>query len=114
MYNLLLKFILRYCFSFVKWIYCICRGKKTCKLFESKKSKERRKSMKIVMTIVKILAVLAMIAGAIYLLATYGDKIVAWCKKMLPKKGVKAEIIIDEEDENEADVENIDDSDFVG
>ena len=35
-------------------------------------------SMKTVNTIVKILAALATVAGAIYLIATYGDKIVAW------------------------------------
>ena len=34
-------------------------------------------------TVLKILAALAAIAGAIYVLATYGDKIVAWCKKLL-------------------------------
>lgn len=33
--------------------------------------------------IVKILTALATIAGAIYIIATYGDKIVAWAKKML-------------------------------
>lgn len=39
--------------------------------------------MKFVSAILKILAALAFVAGAIYLLATYGDKIVAWCKKLL-------------------------------
>ena len=39
--------------------------------------------MKTVNTIVKILAALAAVAGAVYLIATYGDKIVAWAKKML-------------------------------
>ena len=33
--------------------------------------------------VVKILAALAAVAGAIYLIATYGDKIVAWAKKLL-------------------------------
>lgn len=41
--------------------------------------------MKAFRVITKILAALAAIAGAIYALATYGDKIVAWCKKMLDK-----------------------------
>lgn len=36
-------------------------------------------------TILKILAALAAIAGAIYVLATYGDKIVAWAKSVLAK-----------------------------
>lgn len=31
----------------------------------------------------KILAALAAIAGAVYVAATYGDKIVAWAKKLL-------------------------------
>ena len=34
-------------------------------------------------TIVKILAALAAVAGALYVVATYGDKIVAWAKKVL-------------------------------
>jgi hypothetical protein len=40
-------------------------------------------SMKTVNTIVKILAAIATVAGTIYLIATYGDKIVAWAKKLL-------------------------------
>ncbi len=40
--------------------------------------------MKFVSAIFKILAALAFVAGAIYLVATYGDKIVAWAKKMIP------------------------------
>ena len=39
--------------------------------------------MKIAATIAKILAAVAAMAGAVYLIATYGDKIVAWAKKML-------------------------------
>lgn len=39
--------------------------------------------MKTINTIVKILAAIATIAGAVYLIATYGDKIVAWAKKLL-------------------------------
>lgn len=34
-------------------------------------------------TVLKILTALAAIAGIIYIIATYGDKIVAWAKKML-------------------------------
>lgn len=37
----------------------------------------------IMKTVLKILAALAAVAGAIYVLATYGDKIVAWAKKLL-------------------------------
>ena len=34
-------------------------------------------------TVLKVLTALAAIAGAIYVIATYGDKIVAWAKKLL-------------------------------
>ena len=33
--------------------------------------------------LMKILTALAAIAGIIYIIATYGEQIVAWCKKML-------------------------------
>ena len=36
-------------------------------------------------TIMKILTALAAIAGVIYIIATYGDKIVAWAKNLLEK-----------------------------
>jgi len=39
--------------------------------------------MKIAATIAKILAAVAAVAGAVYLIATYGDQIVAWAKKIL-------------------------------
>ncbi len=39
--------------------------------------------MKIAKTITKILVALAAVAGAVYVVATYGDKIVAWAKKVL-------------------------------
>ena len=34
-------------------------------------------------TVFKILTALAAIAGTVYVIATYGDKIVAWAKKIL-------------------------------
>ena len=34
-------------------------------------------------TVLKVLTALAAIAGAVYVIATYGDKIVAWAKKVL-------------------------------
>ena len=34
-------------------------------------------------TVMKILTALAAIAGVVYIIATYGDKIVAWAKKLL-------------------------------
>ena len=41
--------------------------------------------MKAFSTIIKILAVIAAVAGIIFILATYGDQIVAWCKRLLEK-----------------------------
>ena len=41
--------------------------------------------MKIFATIKKIVAALAAIAGIVYVVATYGDKIVAWAKGLLGK-----------------------------
>ena len=35
-------------------------------------------------TVLKILAALAAVAGVIYVIATFGDKIVAWAKSVLP------------------------------
>ena len=39
--------------------------------------------MKLVGTILKIVAALAAVAGVIYVVATYGDRIVAWAKNLL-------------------------------
>ena len=39
--------------------------------------------MKVFSVVMKILVALAAVAGAVYIAATYGDKIVAWAKKML-------------------------------
>ena len=39
--------------------------------------------MKLFATIAKILAALAAIAGIVYIIATYGEQIVAWAKKIL-------------------------------
>lgn len=39
--------------------------------------------MKAVNTVMKVLAALAAVAGTVYLVATYGDKIVAWAKNIL-------------------------------
>ena len=41
--------------------------------------------MKIASTIVKIVIALAAIAGIVFVVATYGSKIVAWAKKLLGK-----------------------------
>ena len=55
--------------------------------------------------IVKILTALATIAGVIYIIATYGEQIVAWCKKiwnMLPKCPCCEEVEVVEEAAEEA------------
>jgi len=39
--------------------------------------------MKVFNVVIKILVALAAVAGAVYVAATYGDKIVAWAKKLL-------------------------------
>ena len=36
-------------------------------------------------TVLKVLAALAAIAGVVFVIATYGDKIVAWAKKLVGK-----------------------------
>lgn len=41
--------------------------------------------MKAMNVIIKILAALAAIAGVVYLVATYGEQIVAWAKKILSR-----------------------------
>ena len=59
--------------------------------------------MKAFTIIAKLFAVLATAVGAIVLLATYGEKIVAWCKKTMDSF---IEIVDDEEDElDDEDVE---------
>ena len=39
--------------------------------------------MKTVNTLIKLLSALAAVAGAVYIIATYGEQITAWAKKML-------------------------------
>ncbi len=41
--------------------------------------------MKTFTVIAKIVAALAAVAGVVYIVATYGDKIVAWAKNLLGK-----------------------------
>ena len=43
--------------------------------------------MKAFNTVMKVVTALAAIAGAVYVVATYGDKIVAWAKSLLEKYG---------------------------
>lgn len=50
-------------------------------------------------TILKVLAALAAIAGVVYVIATFGDKIVAWAKKVLPTCDNDVEVEFEAEDE---------------
>ena len=75
--------------------------------------------MKAVKIIAKILVALAAIAGVVYVIATYGNQIVAWCKKVLASLPcckdketcntevveVEAEAVAEEAAEEEAPVE---------
>lgn len=59
-------------------------------------------------TVVKILTALAAIIGAAYVIATYGDQIVAWAKKLLancPKCQPEDDFVAEEEPVEEASVE---------
>lgn len=47
-------------------------------------------------TVLKVLAALAAVAGVIYIIATFGDKIVAWAKKLLPT--CEVEVVADAEE----------------
>ena len=49
--------------------------------------------MKAVNLIVKIVAALAAVAGIVYIVATYGDKIVAWAKKLLGRSPCNGECV---------------------
>ena len=68
--------------------------------------------MKLFNTIVKLLTALATLAGIIYILATYGEQIVAWAKKTLaalPKcpccedGEIEVEPVVEEEASEEAE-----------
>lgn len=64
--------------------------------------------MKTLNVVVKVLTALAAVAGAVYVIATYGDQIVAWAKKMLaslPKCPNCVEAEVAEEAAEEAPVE---------
>ena len=60
--------------------------------------------MKAMNTIIKILTALATIAGIVYIVATYGEQIVAWCKKTLESLP-KCPLCTKDEDDAEIEVE---------
>ncbi len=66
--------------------------------------------MKVFGTIVKIVVALAAVAGLVYVFATYGDKIVAWAKKMLGlcKGCCEGDVIIEEAPAEEPEVTETD------
>ena len=49
-------------------------------------------------TVAKILTALAAVAGVVYVIATFGDKIVAWAKKLLPTCEVEVEVVDEAEE----------------
>ena len=66
--------------------------------------------MNILKTVLKIVVALAAIAGAIYVIATYGDKIVAWAKRILGCTEcalVEEEAIVEEPEVAEEAVEEV-------
>ena len=60
--------------------------------------------MKVANTIIKILTALAAVAGVVYIVATYGEQIVAWCKSTLEKLP-KCSKCTEEDDEDDAEIE---------
>ena len=54
--------------------------------------------MKALNTIIKILTALAAVAGVVYIVATYGEQIVAWCKKTLENLPKCPKCVADEDD----------------
>ncbi len=48
--------------------------------------------MKTFANIMKVLTALAAIAGVVYVIATYGDKIVAWAKKLIAQCPCKCNV----------------------
>ena len=62
--------------------------------------------MRFFRTVLKMIAALAAIAGAVYVVAIYGEQIVAWCKKVLASLPCncqcKVEIVSEPEAEEEA------------
>lgn len=66
--------------------------------------------MKVFANIIKVLTALAAVAGAVYVIATYGEQIVAWAKKTLaafpcPKCQEEEEVAVEEAAVEEAPAE---------
>jgi len=54
--------------------------------------------MKVATKILKILMILAAIAGVIYVVAAYGERIVAWAKSLLARLRGKEDYFFDDDD----------------
>lgn len=54
--------------------------------------------MKVVTNILKVLMVLAAIAGVIYVVAAYGERIVIWAKSLLTRLRGESDFLFDDED----------------
>lgn len=52
-------------------------------------------------TVLKVLTALAAIVGVAYVVATYGDKIVAWCKNLLASCRCDGEVVEETVEESE-------------
>ena len=77
--------------------------------------------MKVFNIVIKILAALAVIAGIVYVVATYGDKIVAWAKglwakisscKAAPEAEIAEEVAEEEVDPLIKEADSITEEDF--
>ena len=57
-------------------------------------------------TVLKILTALAAVVGAAYVIATYGDKIVAWAKELMAKLPCQCKVNLEDDFVDEADTED--------
>ena len=68
--------------------------------------------MKVFNKIVKVFLALAAVAGVIYTIAAYGERIVAWAKNLLTRLRGKIDCFYDEDFEEEFYDEVTDEDDF--
>ena len=68
--------------------------------------------MKVFNKIVKVFLALAAVAGVIYVIAAYGERIVAWAKNLLTRLRGKFDSFYDEDFEEFYDDEETDEEDF--
>lgn len=68
--------------------------------------------MKVFNKIMKVFLALAAVAGVIYVIAAYGERIVAWAKNLLTRLRGKIDCFYDEDFEEEFYDEVTDEDDF--